>query len=60
MTFCLPLAYYREYRERKEREEKGLEEPLLEVRARACVFVRVFTGGWGRGVVGGPHNVTPF
>jgi hypothetical protein len=29
MTFCLPVAYYREYLEKKERREKGLEEPLL-------------------------------
>lgn len=35
MTFCLPVAYYREYLEKKDRREKGLEEPLL-VRFRAA------------------------
>jgi len=29
MTFCLPVAYYREHLQRKEREDKGLAEPLL-------------------------------
>ncbi|GBF91089.1 hypothetical protein Rsub_04758 [Raphidocelis subcapitata] len=29
MTFCLPVAYYREHLQRKEREDKALEEPLL-------------------------------
>lgn len=31
MTFCLPVAYYKEHLARKEREEKGLAEPLLAV-----------------------------
>jgi hypothetical protein len=40
MTFCLPFAYYREHLQRKEREEKRLAEPLLEVGG---------AGGGGRG-----------
>jgi hypothetical protein len=35
MTLCLPLAYYREHLQKKERESKGLDEPLLEVQAAA-------------------------
>ncbi|KAI8468404.1 MAG: hypothetical protein J3K34DRAFT_11376 [Monoraphidium minutum] len=35
MTFCLPLAYYKEHARKKEREAKALEEPLLEGAAPA-------------------------
>jgi hypothetical protein len=37
MTFCLPVAYYKEWKQEQERKQKeDLEEPLLANVSAAC------------------------